>query len=422
MKKRRFVIGMILPLLIFSSCGFLPGKDSADSYSSRQQQEGQTEKSSVEDVFSSAAQGQSQPGEKTKAEELLENMSIEEKIGQLFIIRPDALDLDLLPEEINDSTKSGVTQLDSQMAQTLAQYSVGGIALFGKNIASPDQLTKLIQTMQQKSEIPLFVGVDEEGGSVARFANSSQFKVVRFENMQAIGRTGNEENARNVGVTIGTYLKKYGFNLDFAPVSDVNTNPENIVIGNRSFGNDPDLVANMVAAEISGFREAEIMSCVKHFPGHGDTKGDTHTGFVSIEKSWEELKKCELIPFMRAMENKVDMVMVSHITTPNVTQDGLPSSLSYEMIEEKLRGELGYGGVVITDSMAMGAITQNYSSAQSAVKAIQAGVDIILMPEDFVKAYNGIYQAVQNKTISEARIDESVLRILQLKEQYGLLH
>ena len=176
----------------------------------------------------------------------------------------------------------------------------------------------------------------------------------------------------------------------------------------------------MVFAEISGLHEAGIMSCVKHFPGHGDTKGDTHKGQVSIEKTWEELKKCELVPFINSIDT-TDMVMISHITTPNITGDNLPASLSNDIIEGKLRKELGYKGVVISDAMEMGAITKKYSSEESAVKAIVAGVDIILMPEDFVESYNGIYDAVKDGVISETRIDDSVLRILNLKELYHLL-
>lgn len=155
--------------------------------------------------------------------------------------------------------------------------------MFGKNISTPAQLIMLINELQQQSDIPLFLGIDEEGGIISRIAKSPNFDVAKYESMQKIGQTGNAENAKNVGFTIGTYLKQYGFNIDFAPVADINTNPENIVIGDRTFGNDPYLVGKMVVAEISGFHKAEIMSCVKHFPGHGDTKGDTHTGNVYVE-------------------------------------------------------------------------------------------------------------------------------------------
>lgn len=358
--------------------------------------------------------------EQSKAEKLLDSMTLEEKIGQLFILRPDAMQLNLTSEQINEPTKNGVTEFDVKMQEALIKYHIGGVVLFGKNISTPEQLTTFIYEMQQHSVIPLFVGIDEEGGNVSRIANSPNFDVPKFQSMQKIGETGNTTNALNVGLAIGTYLKQYGFNLDFAPVADTNTNPENIVIGSRSFGNDPDLVAKMVLAEITGLHESKIMSCIKHFPGHGDTKGDTHTGYVSIEKTWKELRECELIPFINSL-NTTDMVMISHITMPNITTHKLPASLSAELIEEKLCGELGYKGVIISDSMAMGAITNEYSSSESATKAILAGIDIILMPEDFVDAYNGIYKAVKKGIISEKRIDRSVLKVLSLKERYHLL-
>ncbi len=356
----------------------------------------------------------------SKAEQLIQRMTLEEKIGQLFIIRPDSLDRNLTREQISNPTAYGVTELNNQMIESLKEYPIGGIVIFQKNILSPEQLTDFIGEMKEQSKIPLFVGIDEEGGSVSRIANSKGFDVTKYKSMETIGLTEDSKKAHDVGLTIGSYLKGYGVNLDFAPVADVNTNPENIVIGDRSFGSEPELVAKMVSAEIDGFHEAGVMSCIKHFPGHGDTKGDTHKGFVSTEKTWEELKGCELIPFIDASKH-TDMIMISHITAPNITSDGLPSSLSNEMMEGKLRKEMNYDGVVITDSMAMGAITQEYTSSTAAIKAIAGGADIILMPENFVEAYNGIYDAVINGTISEKRIDESVLRILALKEKYELL-
>lgn len=393
MKKIFFKSVILVIVLILTSCG-VPSVEKPDS-----------------------ANNTSTGKKLSKAEQLIKSMTLEEKIGQLFIIRPDSLDLNLTREQISNAKAYGVIELNNQMIESMKAYHIGGIVIFQKNILSPEQLTDFINEMKKQSEISLFVGIDEEGGPVSRIANSKGFDVIRYESMEAIGLTKDSKNARNVGLTIGSYLKQYGFNIDFAPVADVNTNPENIVIGNRSFGSNPALVAEMVSEEIDGFHQAGVMSCIKHFPGHGDTKGDTHKGVVSTEKTWEELKQCELIPFINASQN-TDMIMVSHITTPNITSDGLPSSLSNEMIEGKLRKEMNYNGVVITDSMAMGAITQEYTSSNSAIKAILAGADIILMPENFVEAYNGIYNAVKDGTISEKRIDKSVLRILSLKEKY----
>lgn len=359
--------------------------------------------------------------EQSAAEKALAAMSTDEKIGQLFMIRPESLDPNLTPAQVHNAEQYGATEVSDAMAATLKEYPAGGIAVFSKNISSPAQLTSFVAALQNASATPLIMGIDEEGGSVARIGNSKSFDVPKYGSMGKIGATGDTENAGNVGYTIGSYLKKYGFTLDFAPVADVNTNPHNIVIGNRAFGSDPELVAGMVSAEIDGLHRAGIMSCAKHFPGHGDTMGDTHDGYVSVTKTWEELKNCELIPFVAAMKAGTDMIMAAHITAVNVTDDGLPASLSKELITDKLRGELGYKGVIITDSMGMGAIENKYSSADAAVKAILAGADVVLMPMDYRAAFEGVRKAVEDGTISEKRLDESVLRILNLKEQYGIL-
>lgn len=359
--------------------------------------------------------------EQSVAEKALAAMSTDEKIGQLFIVRPESLDPGLTPAQVHNTEQYGITEMSDAMAGTLKKYPAGGIVVFSKNILSPSQLTSFVAALQNASATPLIMGVDEEGGSVARIGNSKNFDVPKYGSMGKIGATGDTANAGDVGYAIGSYLKKYGFTLDFAPVADVNTNPNNIVIGNRAFGSDPKLVAGMVSAEIGGLHRAGVMSCAKHFPGHGDTAGDTHDGYVSVTKTWDELKSCELIPFIEAMKAGTDMIMAAHITAVNVTDDGLPASLSKELITDRLRGELGYHGVVITDSLAMGAIENKYSSADAAVKAIAAGVDIVLIPMDYRAAFEGVRKAVEDGTISKERLDESVLRILNLKEQYGIL-
>ena len=362
----------------------------------------------------------------SKAEELLRSMSLEEKVGQLFIIRPESLSTELTPQQTHDTTEYGVTEFTEDMAAQLEKYPAGGVAIFGKNISSPEQLKNFGAAMQQASSVPLLMGADEEGGSVARLANSPAFKteegyvLPQFKSMAEIGATGDTDAARTVGFTIGCYLAEYGFNLDFAPVADTNTNPDNVVIGDRAFGSDPELVSQMVAAELEGLHSAGVLGCIKHFPGHGDTVGDTHDGYVSIQKTWEELLSAELIPFIDNLDN-TDMVMVAHISLPNVTDDGLPASLSGELISGKLRGELGYEGVVITDSLAMGAIAREYSSADCAVMALDAGADILLMPEDYAAAFEGVVQAMEEGRLSPQRIDESVRRVLELKDRLGLL-
>lgn len=377
-------------------------------------------------VFTSLSFGTANAQAATKkkvdpCEKILKSMTLEEKVGQLFIVRPETLDPKYTKKQAGNTKKYAVTKINKNITKSLKKYKVGGIVMFAKNIKNPKQITKLNKDLQKNAKRKLFICVDEEGGSVARIANNKNFKVKKYPDMQKIGKSGKASKAKDVGYTIGKYLKKYEFNLDFAPVADINTNKKNIVIGKRAFGSTPSLVSKMVDAEIKGFHKAKIMACVKHFPGHGDTKGDTHTGYVSIKKNWNALKKCEIVPFKKAFSSATDMVMVAHITANKVSKDKLPASLSYNMITKKLRKELKYNGVVITDSMEMGAVADNYTSAESAVMAIKAGADIVLMPYDFKAAYNAVLKAFKSGKISEKRLNESVLRILKLKKKYGLI-
>lgn len=343
----------------------------------------------------------------------LDNMTMEEKIGQMFIVCPEALNV-----SENAETAQAVDTVTEVMSENLEKFPVGGIAVFGKNITGAEQLPRFISDLQSNSKYPLFVAVDEEGGNVARVANSGFFNVASYKSMAEVGKTDNPAKAEEVGRKIGFYLKKIGFNYDFAPVADVNTNPDNIVIGDRSYGNNPVTVGKMVSAQLDGLHKSGIIGTLKHFPGHGDTKDDTHSGYVSVNKSWDELKECELVPFISALD-KADTIMVSHITVTSI--DKLPSSLSYEIITRKLRNELGYDGVIITDAMAMGAVADNYTSAEAAVTAVKAGVDIVLMPQNLDEAFNGVMNAVTDGEISMERLDESVLRILKMKAKYKLI-
>ena len=357
------------------------------------------------------------PVPQTKVQSLMEKMSTKEKVGQLFIIRPESLDSSLSPNQANSTYEHGVSQLTDEMADTLKNYPAGGVALFGKNIYSPDQTVQFITDLQTASDTGMFIAVDEEGGSVSRLAANHNFDLPQYSN---IGTLENEEQALAMYTDIGSYLRKYGFNFDFAPVTDVNTNPDNIVIGSRAFGSDPDKVAGMVAAAVDGLHKSNIITSIKHFPGHGDTVGDTHNGFVQVDKTWQEMLDCEIIPFAAALD-KTDTVMVAHIACPAVTGDNTPASLSHTMITGKLRGELGFDRIVITDSLSMNAVTDSYTSRQAAVAAIQAGADILLMSYDYISAFDGVYAAVTDGIISEDRLDESVERILTLKEKYGII-
>ena len=293
---------------------------------------------------------------------------------------------------------------------------MGGLVYFSKNLKNPAQTKKMLQkTMEFSYEIegmPLFICIDEEGGRVARVGNNPAFGVPKVGAMEKIT---NEEEAYAVGETIGAYLSQLGFNFDFAPDADVLTNQDNTVIGDRSFGRDPEAVTQMAAAVSDGLHSQGVLSTFKHFPGHGATREDTHEGFAYTEKTYEELLKCELKPFMAAGEKGIDAVMAAHIFVPSITGDEIPCSLSEKMLTDILREDLGFEGLIITDALNMGAITKKYSSAQAAVMAFEAGADMLLMPQDFVQAAEGILFAVQKGEISEERVDASLRRIIKAK-------
>ena len=346
--------------------------------------------------------------------EILNSMTLEQKVGQLFIIRPDALNTSLVPAEIEDSKAKGLKSMNKTMLETLKKYPAGGFVLFRKNIDNPAQLKKFTNELKNSSEIFPLMAIDEEGGKISRIANNKNFKVKKFKSVKQIA---NSKQSFEAGKIIGAYLKDYGFNLDFAPVADVNTNPKNIVIGDRAFGKNPEFVSKNVKEFLDGLHSQNVAGCLKHFPGHGDTKGDTHTNTVSVYKTWKELLKAEIIPFQENLDN-ADCVMTAHITMKKF--DNMPATLSYEIITEKLRKELKYDGVIITDAMTMKAITNKYTPSQAAILAIEAGNDIILMPYDYVEAFEGVLKAVKEGKISEERINESVMRILNLKEKLKL--
>ena len=344
---------------------------------------------------------------------ILQSMTLREKVGQLFVIRPDQLETSLTPEQIHSPGKYGVKSLSPLMRKTLKDYPAGGFVIFAKNIDSPVQLMRYTDSLIKASKYYPVMAIDEEGGRISRLANHKAFTVRKYPSVEAIGRSG---KVRETASYIASYLKRYGFNLDFAPVADINTNPENIVIGDRSFGSDPEYVSRLAGEFLDGLHEQGIAGCLKHFPGHGDTKGDTHEDYVSVSKTWDELLRAEIVPYVNNLK-KADTVMTAHITMKNVTDDGLPASLSHEIVTGKLRNELGYDGVIITDAFNMGAIQKNYSSSEAAILAFEAGNDIILMPYDYREAFDGILQAVRSGRISEARLDESVMRILMLKRK-----
>ena len=342
-----------------------------------------------------------------QAAQIVSGMTLEEKVAQMFFITPEAL-----------TGYGQVTVAGDATNEAYQKYPVGGLIYNSQNLVDIDQTKTMMAKMQQYADsrisLPVFLGVDEEGGSVTRIASNEAYGLTNVDNMSDIGATGDTQNAYQAGVTIGTYLSDLGFNLDFAPVADVLTVSDS-VIGNRSFGTDSELVASMALSELQGLESMGIQGVVKHFPGHGGVSGDSHSGAVSTDKSLEELFASELVPFQRAIDGGAQFLMVGHIAAPNVTGDDTPASLSKVMITDVLRTQMGYQGVVITDAMNMTAITANHAADEAAVLAVNAGADMILMPEDFGKAYNGVIDAVNNGTIEEYRINEAVVRIVKAK-------
>lgn len=352
--------------------------------------------------------GQEDSSVEVEAGEILESMTLEEKVCQLFMITPEAL-----------TGVGTVVQAGTSTKNAIDQYPVGGLIYFSQNLQDPGQTRTMLANTQQyakeRTGFPIFLSVDEEGGQVARVGSNPAFGVEKIGNMSDVGSRGDTQEAYEVGSTIGAYLSDLGFNMDAAPDTDVLTNPNNQVVKYRSFSSDPQLVTEMAASELRGLNEQGIIGMYKHFPGHGGTTDDSHEGYAYVDDTLEELKSGAFVPFQDGIGNGIQVIMVSHISCPNVTGDNTPATLSKMMITDILRNDMGFDGMVITDAMNMGAITAQYSSSEAAVAALNAGVDMLLMPEDFQSAYQGVLGAVKDGTVSEERIDESVRRILELK-------
>lgn len=381
----------------------------------------------------SAADGDSD----SRVESLLSGMTLRQKITQMMM--PDFRKWD---SDLSDGENAAdFLVMNDQVAQILKDYDFGGVILFANNVKETEQTFHLTQALQSAATddggIPLLIGIDQEGGSVYRLGSGTA-----LPGNMALGATGDTENAKIAGEIIGSELSALGINTNFAPAVDVNSNANNPVIGLRSFSDDPELAAAMGVAMSEGMNEYNIVSSAKHFPGHGDTATDSHTGLPIVDKSLAELMENELIPFQAMMDADVDMIMTAHILYPQLDNttvysektgqyESRPSTLSYKILTELVRGEMGYDGLIITDAMNMSAVAAMYDQVQAAKLAIQSGVDIVLMPctlynntedlADLDAIINGIEEAVKTGEITEERLDESVRRILTLKEERGIL-
>lgn len=348
-------------------------------------------------------------GSLAKAQTVLAAMTQEEKLWQLFFVTPEAL------TGVNTATRAGETTKDA-----LEKMPVGGIIYFAKNLEDTDQTSEMLKNTQSYVKIPLFLGVDEEGGRVARVSSNEDMGVDPIDAMGTFGESGDIASLYNAVSGLAAGIHALGFNFDFAPVADVSSG-KNSVIGDRSFGTDASLCASMVSVAASALTDSGVVPCLKHFPGYGSASADDHNGPAEVTKTLEELEQCDLVPFVSGIEKGAPFIMVSHLSVPALTGGDMPCDLSYEAVTETLRNKMGFTGVIITDAQNMASITSRYDAGEAAVQALKAGVDMILMPDDLQAAYDAVSSAVGSGSLSAQRIDESVLRILQVKAKYGLL-
>ena len=339
------------------------------------------------------------------AEELLAGMTLHEKVCQLFVVQPADL------TGVYKVTAAGETT-----RQALERYPVAGLLYDASNLVTMEQTKTMLANVQTFTKIPLILTCDEEGGRVNRLMHTIGTTYIGpMLDYKDQGRQVAEDNAK----TIASDLISCGFNMDLAPVADVWSNPNNTAIGDRAYSDDFEQAAELVSAAVNGFHQGGAACTLKHFPGHGDTSADSHYGSVYVYKTLDELRTAEFLPFQAGISAGADAVMMGHLILPDI--DGQPALMSHKIVTEILREELGFVGVVITDSLEMQAMTDHYGSGEIAVKAIQAGVDLLLSPQNLDQAVAALTQAVEEGTITQERLDESVLRVLRLKINRGII-
>nr|WP_239558658.1 glycoside hydrolase family 3 protein [Peribacillus deserti] len=346
----------------------------------------------------------------------ISQMTMEEKVGQM-----------LMPDYRTWKGKN-VTEMLPEIAQQVKDYHLGGVILFAENVVATEQTAKLVNAYQEASEkYGLLMTIDQEGGIVTRLQSGTH-----MPGNMALGAARSEEISEKVGNAIGEELNSLGINMNLAPVLDTNNNPDNPVIGVRSFGEDPELVAKLGNAYIKGMQNSGIAATAKHFPGHGDTAVDSHLGLPEVPHDIDRLKKVELYPFQQAMDAGIDAIMTAHVTFPKIdnskaiskkdgTEISIPATLSEKVLTGLMRKEMGYKGVIITDAMNMQAISDHFGPVDAAIRAVKAGTDIVLMPVGLKDVAKGLYEAVETGEIPEERIEASVERLLTLKLNRGIV-
>lgn len=332
-----------------------------------------------------------------KVNDKLKEMTLEEKIGQMLIM---------------SYRKS---EFDNTLKNELETNKPGGFILFAENFTTYDKTLELIKSIKATSDIPMFMSIDQEGGTVQRLENLKDVKITKIPAMFEVGKTNDSNLARQIGNVIATELKVFGINMDFAPDVDIVDSPSQSFIGNRSFGTTPNLVSMMGISLGKGLEDKGVIPVYKHFPGHGSTETDSHYDLPIINKTKDELMKKELIPFKKAIEEGCNVIMVGHLAIPKITNDKIPASLSKTVITDLLKKELNYQGLVITDALNMEALTKYYTETEIYELAINAGVDILLMPKSLTSAITNIKASIEAKKISEEQINNSVRKILTFK-------
>lgn len=346
---------------------------------------------------------------------IINNMTEHEKICQLFIVTPEQL------VNANGNAFNTVTEAGDTTKASLENYPVAGVIYFGQNVVSREQIIAMNNNLQEFSKYGLFISVDEEGGEISRLARNNIEGVTHLQDMSYYGSLDNNiDEVAKVGSTLGLELKSLGFNVDFAPVADIEIS-SNHTMGERMFSDDPEVVGVLVSAEVTNMQNQGVCATLKHFPGLGATESDTHYGSVVLNRTIDQLRSAEFIPFKKGIDSGVEFVMVSHTVATGIG-DNEPSDLSKEVVTDLLRNELGFNGITITDAhTGMESITSQYTSAQATIEALKAGIDIVLMPDDLNSSINAVENAIRSGEISMDRIDESLYRILSVKKEYGIL-
>ncbi|NHC42834.1 beta-N-acetylhexosaminidase, partial [Bacillus sp. MM2020_1] len=383
---------ILIALLLINGCSNKNttnnNKDNQKEMNTSQTEHTKTEDAKIEDTKTEDTQKTTLPPKKDPIQEQLNKMTLNEKIGQMIIAGFDGI-------TVNSNTQNLINK-----------YKPGGLILYQTNVKDAAQLVNLtnaIKTVNSKNKVPLFISVDQEGGRVHRMPTSIQ----NTPSARTIGNKNDEKYAYNIGKVIAYELQAFGFNTDFAPVLDIQSNPKNTVIGDRSFGSNSSIVSKLGVSMMKGIGSGKIIPVIKHFPGHGDTSVDSHLELPFVLNDLTRLKKVELVPFNNAIKDHADMVMIAHILVKKIDPN-YPASMSKTIITNLLRKQSGFGGVVITDDMTMGAIAKHYKLKDAAVRAVNAGSDIILVGhgmDNVATVYNSIYSAVKNHTISEDTIN-----------------